>query len=434
VTIARVNTLGFAIGDKLTTSQINAIDLNPTFALDKRAGQADTLASVVSLSGAGRIIEKYAAGADADTTYLVSGANSLLDVATLTANRSYTLSNTNATAGDRLSILNRSGFYITVKDASTATLIVLGAQMQSNGESVWADLLFNGTAWVLWKSSLRPLLGATTFTSNGTYVAPRGVTLALLVGWGGGGGGAGGATGSTAASPSSATGGAGGGGATARARMVVIVGGTSYAVTSGAGGGGGVSGSDGGAGADTSFDVLATFAGAAGGSTGAVFTTQFASRAGVPVRLVSTVANSRISVVNFSDLVMTTPGGGGAGLNGPNLSIASLAGTGSAEGFLGGNGALSGTINGTACGGGGGGGGGGGPGGAGGAGGVGGAGGNAGSGGGGVNGTSAAGSTGAGGGGGGSGGQCTFGGASVPGAGGTGGSGGSGQLIVIPIR
>ena len=437
MTIIRVNGPGFAIGDKLTTAQINGIDLNPTYALDKRGGQTDTLACVVSLSGAGRIIEKYAAGADADTTYLVSGANSLLDVATLTGNRAYTLGNTNALAGDRVSILNRSGFYITVKDNSGTTLIVLGAQMDSSGESVWADLTYTGTAWVLWRSSLRPTLGGQTFTGNGTYTGLRGVNLALLLGYGGGGGGAGGGSGSTGASGPCATGGGGGGGAEQTAMIVTITPLTPYTVTIGAGGGAVGTDTDGSNGSDTTFGALATFCGAAGGIQGAVNTSASVASAlgGGPVRLLSNAILSTRTLIDTQGLVLRSPGSGGAGRNDPsNVGVSGLAGTGSVQGFAGGNGAVKGATSGTANGGGGGGGGGGGPGGLGGNAGTGGGGGSVGSGGNGNPGTAGGVNAGAGGGGGGGGGQCTAGGANAPGTGGGGGAGGSGKLVVIPIR
>jgi hypothetical protein len=423
------------VGDKLTSGDANALNADIQMALDKRAGQTDALASIVSCGGAGRIVDSYAVGADADTTYLLSGANSLINASTVTALRNYTLSNTGALAGDRLMILNPTTFALNVRNGGGSIIAVLGPDTVTNSDSSWGDFIYTGSAWIVWRSAKHPAVVPATFTASGTWTCPRGIAWVLIIGWGGGGGGAGGAVGSTAVSPASAIGASGGGGANARTRLVAVTPGTTYTITIGSGGSGGIAGADGGSGGDTLFDTLGTFAGAAGGATGAVFATQYASRPGSPIRLVSNVANSRISVVNYSDLVVVSPGGGGAGMNGPNVSIASLAGTGSVEGFAGGNGALSGTINGNACGGGGGGGGGGGPAGIGGGGGVGGAGGNAGSAAAGsAGGAAALGGSGSGGGGGGSGGQCTFGGASVPGNGGAGGSGGSGQLVVVPFR
>lgn len=51
MTIARVKDPGWGANEKLTSGQVNALDINVTYALDKRAGQTDTLASTVSVTG-----------------------------------------------------------------------------------------------------------------------------------------------------------------------------------------------------------------------------------------------------------------------------------------------------------------------------------------------------------------------------------------------
>jgi hypothetical protein len=433
VSISRVNALGWGVGTKLTSSQANSLDLNTTYAADKRSGQSDSIAAVWSAAGAGRLIGTYAVGADADTTYLVSNANAILDVPTLTATRVYTLSNTNAIPGDRLSILNRSGFYIMVHSAVGANLIVLGAQMQSDGESVWADFLFTETGWVLWKSALRPLFGATTFTAPGSYPTPRGVTLGLLIGWGGGGGGGGGGAAGTLTT-SCALGGAGGGGALRSLQLVALPPGASTAVTPGTGGLGGATTVAGGAGGDTTFGSLATFLGAApgnsGGSIAQAIATLCVAMGGGPVRIVNNITVGRIFGLSILELLQRAASFGGHSTN--DATLFGGAGTGSPEGFAGGFGAANGGTTGSALGGQGGGGGGGGPGGPGTNGASGGAGGNAGSGAAGSTAANAAANSGAGGGGGGGGGQCT--GAGSPGTSGGGGNGGSGQVTVIPLR
>jgi hypothetical protein len=439
VTILRVNGFGFGPGDKVTSGQFNQMDLNPTYALDKRAGQTDALASVVSCTGAGRIVGSYAAGADADTTYLIASGNSTVDTSTLTADRAYTFSNTGAVAGDTVYVLNRSSFYVTVKNGAGATLIVLGSTIQGNAESTWCELVFTGAVWILAESALRPQLTSTIFTATGVptanWTCPRGVTLALLIGYGGGGGGGGGGTGSTGAAPICPTGGGGGGGSFERAILVAVTPGTNYAVTIGTGGTGGTAGADGNPGSDTTFDVLATMIGAGGGIAGGLNSVNAGAMGGGPSRLLSNAVSNTRTTLDMQALVQRTPGAGGPGRNDPNnAGFTGLAGTGSVQGFAGGNGGGAGTTSGTANGGGGGGGGGAGPGGAGGAAGAGGGGGSIGSGGPGIAGTAAAANTGAGGGAGGAGGQCTAGGASSPGPGGTGGTGGSGKLIVVPLR
>lgn len=52
MSITRSKLGGWGVGEKLTSSQANALDINVTNALDKRTGQSDTLASTVSLTGA----------------------------------------------------------------------------------------------------------------------------------------------------------------------------------------------------------------------------------------------------------------------------------------------------------------------------------------------------------------------------------------------
>jgi hypothetical protein len=55
MTIARVKGPGWAANEKLTSGQQNALDLNTTYALDKRAAQTDTLSSVVTVASGGAI-------------------------------------------------------------------------------------------------------------------------------------------------------------------------------------------------------------------------------------------------------------------------------------------------------------------------------------------------------------------------------------------
>lgn len=51
MTISRAKPAGWGVGDKLTSAEQNQVDTNTTYALDKRAGQTDTLGSVVTVSG-----------------------------------------------------------------------------------------------------------------------------------------------------------------------------------------------------------------------------------------------------------------------------------------------------------------------------------------------------------------------------------------------
>lgn len=444
MTISRINPPGWGIGDKFTSAQANGLDNNTTYALDKRSGYTDTLQSVVTASGAGRIIKRYAAGADADTTYLVSGANDILDVATLTANRIYTLSNTNAQAGDRLFVLNRSSYYVTVKNAAATTLIVLGSSIANNAESGWAEFVHTGSSWILSKSSAQTGVSGEEFTADGTYTAKLGVTMGLLIGWGGGGGGGGGKEAMGTDRPVS--GGGGGGGAVRTLQLVALVPGDTYTVTIGQGGAGGSSETMGADGTDTTFvrvtggTELARFAGAGRGykGTGGQIETIDSETAyywgigGLPVRQTN---GTSLGPQHENQKLAFRPMGPQHGGYGVTEDVAYTddqhRGARSPEGYDGGGGGQHGNASSTYRGGGGGGGGGGG---AGGVGASGGAGSNANSSGdstAGSAGSSAAANTGAGGGGGGAAGCCSSG-ATV--LGGAGGSGGSGKLIVIPFR
>lgn len=145
MTIAGIATKG--VGDKLTSAEINEIDANTEAALDKRSGQTDTLESIVSESGAGRIRDSRTAGADADTTYALSSGISIIDASTgLSTSRSYTLSITGAGAGDRVYIIGGSN-NVTVKDGFDAsTMLIVGTS--ATAQRAASEFIFNGTRWV----------------------------------------------------------------------------------------------------------------------------------------------------------------------------------------------------------------------------------------------------------------------------------------------
>src|SRR5688572_11163744 len=73
-----------------------------------------------------------------------------------------------------------------------------------------------------------------TFTSNGTWTCPAGVTSVIVIGCGGGSGGQGGAGGA-----GSSNGGRGGNGAVLGCYSLAVIPNTGYAVVVGAGGAGG---------------------------------------------------------------------------------------------------------------------------------------------------------------------------------------------------
>jgi hypothetical protein len=268
--ITRVNPSGWATNATVTSAQLNTLDTAITTALDKTVA-GDTLAGRVQLSGAGRIAQNVANAADANTTYAVGSFTELRVTSALTANRTYTLSATGAISGDVIAIGCdvAFGFVATVLDQSSAALITIGNGSVS--EASWCEALYNGTGWVLRRSS-KGAAFTQAFTANGTWTCPPGVTAVRLYGCGGGGGGGGGSGASY--SGNTVQGGAGGGGAIASHATVTVTPGASYSVTIGLGGLGGAGGANsttgvaGSAGTDTSFGALLTIYGAGGGAGG----------------------------------------------------------------------------------------------------------------------------------------------------------------------
>lgn len=430
MTIPRVKPGDWSLGEKLTSAQQNELDTNVTYALDKRNGETDTLESVVSLTGPGRIVPKLALGTDADTTYQVDAANNVIRLdSTITANRVYTLSNTNAVSGDEITIYCEPTllFEVTVEDAATSDLYVVGNLSSSDGQ--WACFIFAGGAWRLFRGGQGSRTRSNTFTASGSWVCPAGVFLVHLFGFGGGGGGGAGYTHGVSIVDIWNCGGAGGGGALASYTPLAVTPGTTYAVTIGTGGVGGASGGAPGAdGGDSDFDTLVYFPGGqGGGSSGnsAISTNIGYTYGGHPVRysirpstfvLIGTSANF------FAQMPLSS---GGYGRTNNSFGSAVFSGGPNPHGGAGGGSGLSGSDSGSYRGGGGGGGGGGGPFAAGGVGAPGTNGNNAGvtaAGGNGANGGLGAGGGGAGASGHGSGGQ---------GGTGIGGSGGDGQIIVM---
>ena len=432
MTISKVKAAGWGVGEVLTSTQISSVDANIENALDKRSGQTDTLASVVSCSGAGRIVPTLISGADADTTYLISGGNSIIRAEALTAARTYQLSSTGAVTGDLITVMTEEASYtlrvVYGPGLSLAVYLSAGAVNASR----WATFVYTGATdeWMLLSSSISASIATTTFTSSGTYTVPIGVTALILEGCGGGGGGGGGCTGDTTTANYPPSGG-GGGGSQVTTKIVSVTAGGSYTVTIGSGGAGGVAGANGNAGADTTFDTLATFDGASGGVGGVATSSSFTvTPGGCPSRHVSSHAQSSKTPTSTHFVPACEMGSGGPGKNNNTMTTSGYSGVGSGHGYAGGAAGTKGTDSGSYNGGGPGGGGGAG---AYGAGGAGANGGNANSGGTGSNGSAgsnAAANTGGGGGGGGGGGQ----GSAAGGTGGAGGNGGSGYLIVRPLR
>ena len=451
MSIPAVNTWG--VGDELTSAQITQISDSLTYALDNRSGQTDTLASVVSASGAGRIRPTYVAGADTNTVYTLSSGISIINAATgLSAARTYTLSTTGAGAGDQVEII--AGTYdVTVVDGfSSTTLLILGGTNTGANHSRSAVFVFTGTAWAVKSSSLPPILQVQAFTANGTYTVPAGVYRLMVVGCGGGGGGGGGAGGNhTNSTTVNATGGGGGGAAMQGSAWVDTTPGATFAVvvgtggSAGAGGSGGPtsSGGEGNDGSSTTFGSVISFRGAEGGrggeGGGIIGVNENWVPGGGPIQTATRSPRHATAAGTATLLGVRMPGEGGYGAskggsgtltgagasgNYPHISATAAGSLTTTPGAGGSQGAAASGV----LGGGGGGGGGASAFGNGGAGGTGSAG---------ISGVGAsaaggagvAGGTGAGGGGGGGSGN-----ASAAGVGGAGGAGGNGALVVIPIR
>lgn len=276
MTIQRVRIIPWGSGEKLSSGEQNAIDLNTTYALDKRDGHTDTIASVVQATGAARIIPTMADGLDMAATYGVAAANAVIRLTSVvTANRIYTLSNVDALPGDTIDVYCDTSFVheVQVNDNGGTALFTVGNLVTSSGP--WAQFRFIGGAWTLFKngSLAAPGLKSQLFDTVGTFafVVPFTVTTLRVTGMGsgGGGGGGGGTNGGSGCS--------GGGGGGARVATVVLTGltpGASITVTIPAGGAGGAAGAastqggDGIDGGDTTFGALAIFYGAMGGQRG----------------------------------------------------------------------------------------------------------------------------------------------------------------------
>jgi hypothetical protein len=441
MSLTRVKALGWTLGEKYTSVQATAVDANIEGALDKRSGQTDTLSSVVTAAGSGRIIRRQIDGADADTTYGIANADAIRISDTISANRTYTLSNTGAATGDEILIFsdraaNEFDTLLTVRNAALANLIKLGPA----GRAMWARFRYNG-AWFL--AEFGDGTGySQTFTANGTFTVPDGVTLVFVTGCGGGGGGGAGTPG-TNDTDDWAPGGGGGGGAIASTVAVSVTPGAALAVVIGAGGAGGASGIGGQGvdGGDSTFGAtLAIFAGAQGGNSYGYSTaagTAAYCEGGRAVRLTPYHTSRQAllaPVTGYATAFQSnSPGSGGFGVSNNALTPASVSpgGVNCFGGFAGGSGGASdGADSGSYRGGGRGGGGAGGPFGVGAGGGAGGAGNNAGPGAAGSGGAIAGNNTGAGGGGGGGGGQ----GSTAGSNGGAGGAGGSGLIKVYWVR
>jgi hypothetical protein len=175
-----------------------------------------------------------------------------------------------------------------------------------------------------------------TFTANGTFIVPAGVTAVTVEAWGGGG--AGGGTDATI----NKGGGGGAGGSYTKVNTVAVTSGSMISFTVGAGGTG-VSGGNGGSGGTSTFGSVS----AVGGNGGIVGTTGTPYGAGASVTL-GLPRNGGAGSSGSSILGASGAGGGGAGStgNGGNAILTGAGGGGAGGGGAGGAGLLTGSTDG----------------------------------------------------------------------------------------
>lgn len=385
MSIPRVKPANWGIGEKLTSAQQNQLDTNTSWALDKRAGETDTLESVVTLGGAGRIIQPAAVGPDAHTTFQADGENLYVRIPdTLTAARNYTLSDTNAKDGDEITFYfdrdQLGSFNVTIKDGAGGPLMVLGP----TGESYWGTFRFDLGAWRNKVGGGFIRLVRQVYTATGTWTKPTNMASDYIVVElvGGGGGGAHGGTSSANSTDRWASGGAGGGSSLLR-RFTIDVSGLANGfvadVAIGAGGLGGSTQDTDGADGGYSYidfpgepDALYIAHGGAGGAQGQETTTSnqpVIALGGPPMAGTRVVDNWICPVATTGAMIpLLQPGQGGHATtqNFPTLTLGGATSPTIANGTSGtsGNGGAAGTAgtdSGSYRGGGGGGGGAGGP-------------------------------------------------------------------------
>lgn len=147
MTIARVKTAGWALNEKLTSAQMNAVDLNVTNALDKRAGQTDTLNSVVTVGSSGEI--KFSSGAI--ETHLTGSASTYNSGSLISFNGTMTFDGDATHANGDISTFS-SGSLISHASGSFDHYLS-GAGMINDGYGEFADLRLSGTSKVTYTTT-----------------------------------------------------------------------------------------------------------------------------------------------------------------------------------------------------------------------------------------------------------------------------------------
>ena len=162
MSISRVKPLNWAVNEKLTSAQQNALDANSTYALDKRSGQTDILFSSVSVASGGTIafVSGSSLTAAAGVTATIDSLITFRGAAVFTTGGSVSFASTITVAST--GVLNSAG----TSNYSSA------AAINYNGNTItYTNASLNGTVSAnlgFSTGSNVSLATGSTFTNSGT--------------------------------------------------------------------------------------------------------------------------------------------------------------------------------------------------------------------------------------------------------------------------
>ena len=163
MTISRVKPANWAVNEKLTSAQMNAVDTNSTYALDKRNGQTDTLSSAVTVAFGSSL-----AFANGSTLSTVAGVTASINSnISFGATASFGVFSTASFSGvvnfNTSSVVNMNG---------TANIAATAVHNYGAATVVYAATTLNGTA----TSGLTFLTGSTMLFNAGSTVTFNGTS------------------------------------------------------------------------------------------------------------------------------------------------------------------------------------------------------------------------------------------------------------------